>query len=69
MTPMTDETFVEHGGSKRPVCRSDNILAGSMEVDGGPAWAGVDCFHCGAEWHESYNLVGYSLITDGNKSC
>ena len=67
MTPMTDETFVEHGGSRCPVCHSHNILANPMEVDAGTAWAGVDCLDCGAEWHEIYNLVGYSLITDGNK--
>jgi len=39
-----------------PVCQSDDIEGGFVEVDCGGAWQNIHCIECGARWADLYML-------------
>lgn len=40
-----------------PVCQSESISYGAIELDGGDGvYYPAECEDCGATWHECYNL-------------
>ena len=43
------------------VCRSSDIDAGGVDIDGGTASQEVSCNDCGAEWVDKYELVRYHV--------
>ena len=63
---LTDEEYLEEGGTKCPVCQSTEVeTIDSIEADGSIAWQHVKCSSCGAIWQDNYKLVGYLLISGG----
>lgn len=55
--------------SQCPVCDSDNIEAGHIEVDGDEAWSMVHCYKCGARWNDIYHLANMELLQVGCDTC
>lgn len=62
MSNMTNEQYVAAGGCKCPVCGSESITGGPVEVDAGTAWQPITCGDCHANWNDVYNLVGYAEL-------
>ena len=60
--PMTDDEYTLAEGNRCPVCRTDMIEGGSIEVNAGTATQEVSCLLCHAEWTDIYNLVGYHKL-------
>jgi len=44
-----------------PICDSENISAGSIDMGDDSAWQSVTCMECGAEWTDIYNLIGVDI--------
>lgn len=64
MTYMTDDEYVQSGGAKCPVCRSDAIYGSSAEVTSEKIYQECRCGDCGATWVDTFALVGYSELVD-----
>jgi len=47
-----------------PVCQSDDIQGGHIEVESGEAYQRCTC-HCGASWNNTYSFKGSSEIQEG----
>jgi len=43
--------------TKCPVCKSDNIAAKGLDVDGSVAVGRVECLECGERWKDIYTLT------------
>ncbi len=60
---MTDFTakqkadYLKLYGCRCPVCKSADISAGQIEVDGPSAWSDVKCEQCGSQWQDVYTLT------------
>jgi len=63
--PLTDEEYVAKGGGVCPVCGSDQVEGGSIDVDGPSAAQSVSCNDCNAEWKDIYQLTGYADLVSG----
>ena len=60
---MLQKEYVDEGGNKCPVCRSDTISVKRMFVsDSMDGFREGVCGSCGAVWHEDYKLIGYDLL-------
>lgn len=59
---ITPEEYVATGGIQCPVCRSDDIVGGSVEINAGHAFQKVHCHDCEAAWVDTYALTGYSEL-------
>lgn len=62
---VTNAGYVLGRGTRCPVCRSENIEGGSVEVDAGAATQEVYCVDCGSEWEDVYSLIGYQNLGVG----
>lgn len=61
--PLTDEEYVAtYGGGVCPLCRSDQIEGGSVDIDGTLALQKVCCLDCNANWVDIYHLNGYANL-------
>jgi hypothetical protein len=40
-----------------PLCKSENISGGHVEIDSDSAWQPVTCDDCGYDWNEVYNFA------------
>jgi len=56
---LISERYVRSGGTKCPVCDSDNIEnKANLEADNGIDWQDVECMDCNATWRDEYKLTG-----------
>ena len=63
--PMTKKQYVEAGGTRCPICRSDQIEGESVQAFyAGEATQEVSCLDCHAEWVDCYTLTGMILRED-----
>lgn len=53
------KAYVAKGGLLCPHCNSYHIVSDPLQADGLVAWAGVNCYTCGATWSDEYALIGY----------
>jgi hypothetical protein len=58
--PMTDEQYLEQGGSKCPFCGSEHIDGARLHSDYNYPWCNVVCEDCEETWTDHYELTGYS---------
>jgi transposase-like protein len=61
---MTNQEYLDHGGTKCPHCGSLNLTGDHVQVDAGTAWQDIICDDCGKEWQDTYTLTGFA---DTNK--
>ena len=68
---MTDrareEMYISRCGVHCPVCDSDDIEGGPVEIDAGYASQEVMCNNCGADWVDGYTLTGYLHLNPGDR--
>jgi transposase-like protein len=53
---LTEKQYIEKGGVVCPICESDHIEAGSIDIEGQHAYQSVWCRSCEAEWDDVYEL-------------
>jgi formate dehydrogenase maturation protein FdhE len=58
--PMTQEEY-RKDSELCPVCRSENVQGGDIEVDSNGALQYCECLSCHATWTDVYELKGYAL--------
>jgi len=61
MKRMSEEEYVNNGGNLCPVCESDTTQTGEKAFETVVLFWEMDCFNCGANWDERYELVGYHI--------
>jgi len=62
---MTEKEYIESGGTKCPICQSNNLSAdGQIISDGLSAWGLVECHNCGAKWNDVYELIGIQILEE-----
>jgi Zn finger protein HypA/HybF involved in hydrogenase expression len=57
-TKEQEETYLEHGGTKCPKCRSEWVEGDSWNVEYETATQECHCSACGANWYDVYDRVG-----------
>lgn len=55
---MTEQEYLNSGGSHCIECGSENFEGGEMNFYAGEASQEVSCNDCNAEWQDNYTLVG-----------
>ncbi|MFV1943442.1 hypothetical protein VPH49_21760 [Pseudomonas luteola] len=56
------EGYVNGGGIRCPFCKSESTEGGdNPEFDGGFVTAESHCLECGAEWVDTFSLVGVEI--------
>lgn len=60
--PLPPRDYMATGGILCPVCHSQDIEGGAVEIDAGTAYQAVTCHECEAEWSDVYRLVGYDNL-------
>jgi hypothetical protein len=65
---MSDRQYVAVHGGKCPICRGDDICGDSFDVNGGTCTQEVSCGGCGASWLDRYDLMGYDLVSHGDRA-
>lgn len=61
MENLTQAEYIDEPG-RCPVCRSEAIAGGFVEIENGSAHQKVSCHDCDAEWVDTYTLTGYSEL-------
>lgn len=61
----TITAYVQKRGINCPVCGSDEIKGGSVEIDAGRGTQEVDCDICQSSWVDTYELDGFTELTYG----
>lgn len=59
---MTPQEYIANGGTKCPVCGSEDIEGDSFDVDAGSAAQRIDCNDCNSYWIDDYRLVGFVMV-------
>jgi DNA-directed RNA polymerase subunit RPC12/RpoP len=59
--PMTDQEYVNEGGSKCPFCGDKRLDADTFQFDTAQAWRKITCTRCDRWWDETYILEGWSV--------
>jgi hypothetical protein len=62
LSPEQEAEYISNRGSKCPICRSDNLEGGSLDVDGPVARVEATCLDCDAEWIDIYTLSGIEEV-------
>jgi Zn ribbon nucleic-acid-binding protein len=57
---MTNDEYIQEGGTVCPFCKSYDIQGQEVNIDAGSAWQDVSCNKCGHEWQDTYTLTGYA---------
>lgn len=65
MAKLTSSEYVEAGGAICPVCESNDIEGGPVEIDIGVAQQYCTCLNCDASWRDLYDLTGYDDLEEG----
>lgn len=61
MDHLTQEEYIDEPG-RCPVCRSEGITGGFVNVDHGTASQPMSCNECDATWVDTYTLTGYTEL-------
>ena len=61
---MTVLQYMTNGACKCPVCHSEEIEGGPIEIDAGQAWQPMSCNACPATWNDVYKLTGFSELKE-----
>jgi len=61
LTKAQKNKYIMSGGNECPLCGSDDIEGGFVEIDNGGAWQPVSCNQCHAEWSDVYNMVDVEM--------
>ena len=61
---ISNEEYLKESVLICPVCKSMNISADNIEVDGMQAWSNCCCKDCGSEWSDEYSLVRYDNVIE-----
>jgi len=67
LTQKQIKEYVKNGYSRCPVCKSDLIEGGPIEVDSETAWQKVGCNDCNAVWNDIYTLSSVELLEEDEK--
>ncbi len=65
---MPAELFVRYGGSRCPVCGSDDVEGDTVQADGANAWDESRCNHCGSTWNTGYTVNCYFDVEPGARA-
>jgi transposase-like protein len=60
ITKEQESEYLENGGTKCPVCGSDDMVDGGTDFNGSILYQNVSCNDCQEEWTEEYKLSGIS---------
>lgn len=60
--PLSSFEYAQEGGTRCPMCLSDNIEGREINIDQGSAWQECSCLNCHAAWNDVYALTGYSEL-------
>jgi hypothetical protein len=62
---MSPRAYRQRGGGCCPVCRSGDLDADHVQIDGTAVWQNVRCLACGSRWQDLYKLTGYGELVPG----
>jgi transcription elongation factor Elf1 len=57
LTPQQKKDYLGRSYCHCPVCKSNDISGGRIEVDSDSAWQEVVCSSCGFRWNDIYKLI------------
>lgn len=63
---MGDVDYRLNGYAHCPICGSDQIEGGPVDIQGAYAVQEVGCIECGAQWDDLYNLTGFINLENGD---
>ena len=63
---ITQKEYKKKMGQCCPICQSENIEGGPVEIDALTAWQEMTCSDCGAGWSDYYDHSYYSIDEEGN---
>lgn len=66
VTELKLKRYLLNGNHACPICSSDSITGGFIEVDDGKAWQEVVCNECGNTWNDLYTLTGVETTSLDN---
>jgi hypothetical protein len=58
---MTDQEYVNEGGSKCPFCGDKRLDLGDFYTEGAQAWRKITCTRCQRWWNDTYILEGFDV--------
>lgn len=58
ITKEQEKKYIKEFGAVCPVCGSDQIEGGSIDIDNGMAYQNCYCNDCQEEWTDEYSLTG-----------
>lgn len=65
-TETRQEAYLKRGGSRCPVCNSDQLEGdGPYNADGDYAWHRIKCLRCDSTWNDIYKLSGFDDLEMG----
>jgi len=60
---LNNQEYIDRLGLACPHChKTEQVESNNLKVDGGVAWAEVNCNACQAKWVDEYTLVGYNQL-------
>lgn len=62
---LSDKEYADVKGTVCPVCGSDDLDGGSVDIDAGTATQEVVCLECLSSWTDVYTLTGYADVFMG----
>jgi len=65
LTEETRQNYIKHAFATCPFCGSQDIVGGSVEIDGNSASQDVSCSNCISEWRDVFTLTDIEEIRDG----
>jgi len=66
LTHEQKQEYKQCGGTRCPLCGSENIEAGGRECDGAEEYVSVFCNSCHAEWEDTLKLIDVQLLAWGD---
>lgn len=66
LAAMSPEQYASEGGARCPICRSQDIEGGSVDILAGAACQEIGCNNCDATWVDIYRLVNYEELDTHN---
>ena len=58
ITKEQESEYLENGGTKCPVCESDDIVGGEIDFSSDIIYREISCNNCKEEWVEKHKLYG-----------
>lgn len=60
--PMTIKEYCALEEPRCSYCYSDEIVGGSIQIDGNIAWQPITCVDCGKKWNDIYTIAAYEPV-------